>query len=30
MYLVMRSPAERGVRSLDDRLDAHAPDLRSR
>jgi drug/metabolite transporter (DMT)-like permease len=30
MYLVMRSSAERGVRSQEDRLDAHASDLRSR
>jgi hypothetical protein len=30
MYLVMQSSAERGVRRLDDRLDAHPPDLRSR
>src|SRR5215207_6247650 len=30
MYLVMRSSAERGVRSLENRLDARASDLRSR
>jgi drug/metabolite transporter (DMT)-like permease len=30
MYLVMRSSADRGVRRLDDRLDAPAADLRSR